>query len=84
MLRAVRGLALFEKQENAKLKRVDYCKTAPPVVLSNPGKYHYMLARDPVTGGFSDYSEYLGNRTDVAGNFHAEWPNPVTGEIEKV
>lgn len=47
-------------------------------------RYHYMLARDPVTGSFSDYAEWLGNRTDVVGNFHGQWIDPVTQELESV
>ena len=47
-------------------------------------RYHYMLVRDPVTGSFSDYAEWLGNRTDVVGNFHAQWIDPVTQELETV
>jgi beta-1,4-mannosyl-glycoprotein beta-1,4-N-acetylglucosaminyltransferase len=66
------------------MKRVPYCKYAPPTVLANPGKYHYMLARDPVTGGFSDFADWFGNRTDVVGNFHARWHHPVSGAPESV
>lgn len=74
MDRVARGLALFtNNEEEAKLTRVSYCENAPPFVLRNPGRFHYMLSRDPVTASFSDYAEYLGNRTDVVGNFHAEW-----------
>ena len=29
-----------------------------------------MLARDSVTGSFSDYAKWPENRTDVVGNFH--------------
>ncbi|BDA40413.1 probable beta-1,4-mannosyl-glycoprotein 4-beta-N-acetylglucosaminyltransferase [Coccomyxa sp. Obi] len=83
--RVNRGLALFEpKEDKARLRRVPYCEYAPPAVLANPAKYHYMLARDPVTGSFSDYAEWLGNRTDVVGNFHAQWFDPVTEQIESV
>ncbi|CAK0788020.1 hypothetical protein CVIRNUC_011242 [Coccomyxa viridis] len=82
--RAARGLALFTNNEaQAKMRRVSYCDKAPPFVLANPERFHYLLSRDPVTASYSDYAEYLGNRTDIVGNFHGEWYN-LGGEIEKV
>ncbi|CAL5224980.1 g7757 [Coccomyxa viridis] len=72
--RFARGLALFtDKEEDARMKRVGYCNNAPSYVLANPGRFHYMLSRDPVTGSFSDYADHFSNRTDVVGNFHGEW-----------
>ena len=74
MDRFARGLALFtDKEEDARMKRVGYCNNAPSYVLANPGRFHYMLSRDPVTGSFSDYADHFGNRTDVVGNFQGEW-----------
>ena len=82
--RAARGLALFTNNEaQAKMRRVSYCDKAPPFVLANPERFHYLLSRDPVTASYSDYAEYLGDRTDVVGNFHGEWYN-LGGEIERV
>ena len=72
--RFARGLALFtDKEEDATMRRVSYCNNAPSFVLANPGRFHYMLSRDPVTGSFLDYADYFGNRSDVVGNFHGEW-----------
>jgi hypothetical protein len=74
MDRVVRGLALFDANEtSAKLKRVNPCESAPPYVLAHADRLGYMLERDNATGGFTDYAAYLGDRTDVVGNFHAEW-----------
>ena len=82
--RVARGLALFRvKEEEAAMRRVSYCGNAPSLVLADPGRFHYMLSRDPVTASFSDYASFLGNRTDVVGNFHAEWKN-FFGEAESV
>ena len=79
--RVVRGFALFDPdEESAKLKRVDPCASAPPYVLANADRFGYMLQRDNVTGGFSDYAEFLGDRTDVVGNFHAQWTEYFTCE----
>jgi hypothetical protein len=83
--RVVRGLALFEPRESlAMLKKVDACATAPPYVLAHADRFRYLLDRDPATGGFSDYAEHLGSRTDVVGNFHGEWTEFVTGEVFRV
>ena len=72
--RFARGLALFtDSEDEARMERVGYCDNAPSLVLANPGRFHYMLSRDPVTGSFSDYADYFGNRTDLVGNFHGEW-----------
>ena len=72
--RVARGLALFTNNATqAQMARRPYCDYAPSFVLANPGRFHYMLSRDPVTGSFSDYAEYLGDRTDVVGNFHGAW-----------
>ena len=82
--RAARGLALFtNKEAQAKMRRVAYCDKAPPFVLSNPERFHYLLSRDPVTASYADYAEYLGDRTDVMGNFHGEWYD-LGGEVERV
>lgn len=72
--RVARGLALFTNNATeARMTRRPYCGNAPSFVLANPGRFHYMLSRDPVTASFSDYEEYLGDRTDVVGNFHGAW-----------
>ena len=72
--RVARGIALFmDREEEARMKRVSYCDNAPSLVLAHPGRFHYMLSRDPVTGSFSDYAELFGNRTDIVGNWHGEW-----------
>lgn len=39
------------------LTLVPYCDHAPQAVLDNPGQFHYLLARDPDTGSFSDYTQ---------------------------
>ena len=79
--RAVRGMALFENDEaKAQLRKVDPCAHAPPHVLAHAERFRYMLDRDPVTGSFSDYREWLGDRTDVVGNFHGNWTDFITHE----
>jgi hypothetical protein len=41
------------------LTLVPYCDYAPQAALDNPSRFHYLLARDPDTGSFSDYEEQV-------------------------
>ncbi|CAK0788021.1 hypothetical protein CVIRNUC_011243 [Coccomyxa viridis] len=47
-------------EEQAAQQSTEYCHWAPKAVLENPHAYHHMLARDAVTGSFSDYQEHFG------------------------
>lgn len=47
-------------EEQAGQHSTEYCHWAPKAVLENPHAYHHMLARDAVTGSFSDYQEHFG------------------------
>ena len=47
-------------EEQAIQQSTEYCHWAPKAVLENPHAYHHMLARDAVTGSFSDYQEHFG------------------------
>ena len=48
------------EEEHAVQQSTEYCHWAPKAVLENPHAYHHMLARDAVTGSFSDYQEHFG------------------------
>jgi hypothetical protein len=62
-------------EERGKLRQVHYCDYAPAAVLENPGRFHYMMARDPRTGSFSDYDEHFGPRKQ-----HGKLSLGVTGQ----
>jgi len=49
------NICLAEKD----LELVPYCDHAPQAALNDPFKYHYLLARDPDTGSFSDYDQMV-------------------------
>ncbi|BDA47606.1 probable beta-1,4-mannosyl-glycoprotein 4-beta-N-acetylglucosaminyltransferase [Coccomyxa sp. Obi] len=53
--RVTKGISLLGKESD--LTVVPYCDHAPQAVLDNPGRFHYLLARDPDTGSFSDYEQ---------------------------
>jgi hypothetical protein len=66
--RCLKGVAVtapdFDGEiREVKLTPVAYWENAPGTILENPERYYYMLARDKVTAGFSDYALWLKNYT---------------------